>query len=90
VDDDNDLTHVKGREERALGQITDLTGRIVDRDGGPLDNLRIEIWQCDANSRYRHPRDPGDRPIDAGFQGLGHTLTDSQGRYRFRTIRPVP
>jgi protocatechuate 3,4-dioxygenase beta subunit len=88
--DDNDLTRVQGSERPAAGQITDLSGRILDRNGRPLGDLWIEIWQCDANGRYRHPRDPGDRPIDPGFQGFGYTHSDSEGRYRFRTIRPAP
>lgn len=90
LDDDSDLTRVQGLKRPAQGRITDLRGRILDRNGRPLSDLRIEIWQCDANGRYRHPRDSGDHPIDPGFQGLGHTITDSQGGYRFRTIRPVP
>jgi protocatechuate 3,4-dioxygenase beta subunit len=90
LDNDNDLTLIEGRKERAQGQITDLSGRLLDRNGHPLEKLRVEIWQCDINGRYRHPRDPADRPIDPGFQGFGHTLTDDQGRFRFRTIRPVP
>jgi protocatechuate 3,4-dioxygenase beta subunit len=90
LEDDNDLTRIAGRERPARGQITDLGGRILDRNGRPLEKLRIEIWQCDANGRYRHPRDPGGRPVDPGFQGFGHTLSDQQGRYRFRTIRPAP
>jgi protocatechuate 3,4-dioxygenase beta subunit len=90
LDNDNDLTQVAGQEQPASGQITDLGGRILDQNGRPLDGLRIEIWQCDANGRYRHPRDSGDRPIDPGFQGIGHTVTDKLGRYRFRTIRPMP
>lgn len=90
LDDDSDLTRVQGQERPAKGRISDVGGRVLDRNGRPLPDLRIEIWQCDANGRYRHPRDIGDRPIDPGFQGLGHTVTDKQGRYRFRTIRPVP
>jgi protocatechuate 3,4-dioxygenase beta subunit len=90
LDDDSDLTRVLGQQRPARGQITDLAGHIFDRNGRPLPGLRIEIWQCDANGRYRHPRDSGERAIDPGFQGLGHDLSDAQGRYRFRTIRPVP
>lgn len=90
LDNDNDLTHVEGQEQPASGQITDLGGRILDQNERPLGGLRIEIWQCDVNGRYRHPRDTGDRPIDPGFQGIGHTVTDHLGRYRFRTIRPMP
>ena len=90
LDDDNDLIHVAGESAVARGQPADVSGRLVDRNGRPLRDVRIEIWQCDANGRYRHPRDPGDREIDRGFQGFGHTITDAQGRYRFLTIRPVP
>ncbi|MEA3412513.1 MAG: protocatechuate 3,4-dioxygenase [Pseudomonadota bacterium] len=90
LDDDSDLVHVMGRAEPAAGKIADLTGRIVDRNGKALTGLRVEIWQCDANGRYRHPRENGDRPVDPGFQGFGHTVSDHRGRYRFRTIRPVP
>jgi protocatechuate 3,4-dioxygenase beta subunit len=90
LDDDNDLVHVRGQAAAAKGEVADLGGRLLDRNGRPLHGMRIEIWQCDANGRYRHRRDPGRRPIDPGFQGFGHTLTDAEGGYRFLTIRPVP
>ncbi len=90
LDDDNDLTEVAGKAGKAEGVICDLTGRIVDINGSPLSDLRIEIWQCDANGRYRHPREQASRPIDEHFQGHGFTLTSADGAYRFRTIRPVP
>ena len=90
LDDDSDLTRVAGREAPANGRITDLTGRVIDLQGRPLEGRRVEIWQCDANGRYRHPRDAGQAPGDPGFQGHGHALTDGGGRFRFRTIRPVP
>jgi protocatechuate 3,4-dioxygenase beta subunit len=89
LDDDNDLTHVAGQQQTASGQITDLDGRILDQNGRPLGGVRIEIWQCDINGRYRHPRDTSDLPIDPAFQGIGHTISDRLGRYRFRTIRPM-
>ena len=79
----------EGRPKPELSP-ADLRGRLLDRNGRPLQGARIEIWQCDANGRYRHPRDPGRNPIDPGFQGFGHAVTDAEGRYRFRTIRPVP
>ena len=90
LDDDNDLTRVAGQAGRAKGAVCDLSGRVVDVNGRPLADHRVEIWQCDANGRYRHPRDPGDAPLDPAFQGHGRTLSDGEGRYRFRTIRPVP
>ncbi len=89
LDDDNDLTRITGRDGQAGGEISDLSGRIVDINGRPLKNMRIEIWQCDINGRYRHPRENAPRPIDPNFQGHGHNYTNDQGQYRFRTIRPV-
>jgi protocatechuate 3,4-dioxygenase beta subunit len=89
LQDDNDLTRVTGREAQAQGRITELTGRLLDRNGSPISNTRIEIWQCDANGRYRHPLDNSDAPLDQNFQGHGHTTSNEDGWYRFRTIRPV-
>jgi len=89
-DDDNDLTRVSGRKDRAKGDTTDLFGRILDTNGRPLSGARVEIWQCDANGRYHHPGDNRRVPLDESFQGHGHTLTDATGSYRFLTILPVP
>lgn len=90
LDDDNDLTRVAGRDGVAAGQITDLTGRVLDTGGSPVAGARVEIWQCDVNGRYHHPRDRRQAPLDEHFQGHGHTVSDAEGSYRFRTIRPVP
>lgn len=89
LDDDNDLTRVQGRAGSARGMHADVAGRLLDVNGRPLAGVRVEIWQCDANGRYHHPRDQGGE-LDPNFQGFGHTRTDAEGRYRFRTIRPVP
>ncbi len=88
LDSDNDLIHVGGREERADGIFTEVTGRIVDPAGEPVDSARVEIWQCDANGRYHHPRASADGR-DPHFQGFGTFTTDTDGRYRFRTIRAL-
>ena len=91
LDEDNDLTQVQGHAGKARGQHTELAGRILDRNGDPVRNSRVEIWQCDASGRYHHPQDRDDRrPLDPAFQGFGLTYSDELGRYRFRTIRPVP
>jgi protocatechuate 3,4-dioxygenase beta subunit len=89
LDDDNDLTRVAGRDGLAAGRLTELRGRLLDLNGRPITDARIEIWQCDANGRYRHPGDRRWAVRDENFQGHGQTRTDSAGRYRFRTIRPV-
>lgn len=90
LDDDNDLTRVAGRSGSAKGQTTDLSGQILDTNGRPLTTVRVEIWQCDANGRYHHPRDNRGVAPDENFQGHGHTVTNADGSYRFRTILPVP
>jgi protocatechuate 3,4-dioxygenase, beta subunit len=64
-----------------------LEGRVDNPAGEPVAGARVEIWQCDADGHYDHPGD-GAR-ADRAFQGFGATLADAQGRYRFRTIRPV-
>lgn len=90
-DADWDLVRVTGEAARAQGRVTHLAGRVTDIGGAPIAGARVEIWQCDANGRYHHPGDAGrGRPLDRGFQGRGHAITDSGGGYRFRTIRPVP
>lgn len=89
LDDDSDLTRVTGQPARASGEISDLDGRVLDVNGRAVAGARVEIWQCDANGRYRHPGDPGRADIDPGFQGFGHAIADTGGRFHFRTIRPV-
>lgn len=89
LDRDNDLIAVSGAEARARGTVLHLSGQVTDRTRKPMPNARVEIWQCDWQGIYLHPRDRGQNRRDAGFQGFGMATTDSQGRYRFRTIRPV-
>ena len=88
-DRDADLVRVTGSDAAAMGVVTHLAGRVLTRDGRPVPGVLVEIWQCDANGRYRHPRERGASALDPGFQGYGQVLTDSSGAYRFRTIRPV-
>ena len=88
ADVDSDLVRVTGAATQAVGQVTHVMGRVLDRQGGPVPGTLVEIWQCDANGRYRPPGDRGGRR-DPGFQGFGRALADPGGGYRFRTIRPV-
>lgn len=89
LDDDNDLVQLGNSTEKAEGEITHLTGEVVDIAGRPVSHARLEIWQCDANGRYRHPRDRNPAELDSHFQGHGQYQCKNDGRYRFRTIRPV-
>ncbi|HXX83856.1 MAG TPA: intradiol ring-cleavage dioxygenase [Casimicrobiaceae bacterium] len=89
ADRDADLIVVTGRPGRAEGTPLYLHGTVRSTAGTPLAGTRVEIWQCDARGRYHHVDDGGAAPLDENFQGYGETLTDGQGRYQFRTIRPV-
>jgi protocatechuate 3,4-dioxygenase beta subunit len=83
---DNDLT-IHGKSA-PLGEKMVLTGRLLDADGRPIRRSLVEIWQANASGRYAHPGDQHDAPLDPNFHGLGRTLTDDEGRYRFVTIKP--
>jgi protocatechuate 3,4-dioxygenase beta subunit len=86
-DADHDLLQ-NGALRYGRGQPAWVDGTVTDLDGKPLRGAQVEIWQCDENGHYHHPGD-GDR-ADAAFQGFGRVAVGDDGRYRFRTIRPVP
>ncbi len=85
---DHDLTKngVKGGEP--LGERIVVTGRVLDEDARPVPNALIEIWQANAAGRYIHEVDQHDAPVDPNFFGGGRCVTDSEGAYRFYTVRP--
>ena len=83
---DNDLT--RQHEGEPLGERIVLTGRVLDGDGRPVRNSLIEVWQANAAGRYVHQGDRHPAPLDPNFTGAGRCLTDSEGRYRFVTVKP--
>jgi protocatechuate 3,4-dioxygenase beta subunit len=89
LDTDNDLLLINDSKSPAVGDVTHLSGRILDADGSPIRNAVVEIWQVDGNGVYLHSRSAGEKR-DANFQGYGRFLTDAKGRYYFRTVKPVP
>jgi protocatechuate 3,4-dioxygenase beta subunit len=84
--DDDDLTRVHGAEP--IGQRIVVAGRVLDSDGRAVPHTLVEIWQANAAGRYRHVVDDWPAPLDPNFTGVGRTLTDADGRYRFTTIKP--
>ena len=72
----NDLA--MGIDSGAHGEVIEVSGRITQMDGKPLDNLVVEIWQADSKGRFD----------SADFFGWGRAATDANGVYRFRTIKP--
>ena len=90
LDTDNDLIIVNDAVTPAVGQITHLSGRILDAGGGPIQDAVIEIWQVDNTATYLKERSSKRAgSFDANFQGFGRFLTGSNGEYYFRTIKPV-
>ncbi|MEO7547386.1 MAG: protocatechuate 3,4-dioxygenase [Ramlibacter sp.] len=85
-DTDSDLLR-NGSLNYAGGQPVWLDGTVSDLQGRPVAGAQVEIWQCDEAGHYHHPGDGG--KADPAFQGFGRVAVDRQGRYRFRTIRPV-
>lgn len=89
TDMDWDLVRVQGQAAQAVGQVTHISGRILDKRGEVVRGAMVEIWQCDAHGIYNHPGDSGHTRHDKAFQGYGRAQVDAGGRYAFRTIRPV-
>jgi len=71
-----------------LGERIIVTGRVLDDSGRPVPNTLVEIWQANAAGRYMDPADRHDAPLDPNFYGGGRCVTDVDGVYRFKTIRP--
>jgi len=89
ADMDADLVRVQGQAARAAGQITHISGRVLNKRGEAVRGAMVEIWQCDARGIYHHPQQSGVQRRDAAFQGYGRTQVAADAAYSFRTIRPV-
>jgi protocatechuate 3,4-dioxygenase beta subunit len=90
LDTDNDLLVINDAITPAVGDITHLSGRLLDTMGDPIKNAIVEIWQCDRDGTYLRPHLENGEKYDTNFQGFGRFLTGSTGEYYFRTIKPVP
>lgn len=85
---DTDLTHYPGKNGRALGQVIQLTGRVLDTAGRPLPKAALTVWQANAAGRYTNPVDHNPAALDANFLGVVSFQAASDGSYRLRTIKP--
>jgi len=86
--DSNLLMNYAADGQSPIGERIFLHGRVLDEQARPVPNALIEIWQANAGGRYRHRNDTYFAPIDPNFGGCGRTLTDADGCYRFRTVKP--
>lgn len=85
---DNDLILNGAHDGLPLGERIVIHGYVLDQWGRAVPDALVEIWQANASGRYRHKKDQYLAPLDPNFGGSGRTLTDAEGHYRFRTIRP--
>ena len=86
---DNDLLKNYAKpSESPIGERIIVHGRVLDENARPVPHTLVEVWQANAGGRYRHKKDTYLAPIDPNFGGCGRTLTDADGYYYFRTVKP--
>jgi protocatechuate 3,4-dioxygenase beta subunit len=61
------------------GQVLELSGLVLTRSCKPVARALVDFWQADAAGVYDNQ----------GFRLRGHQFTNSEGRYRLRTIVPA-
>lgn len=88
TDGGTDLTRLKGRPGAAQGELIYVMGRVLNLRGDPCPGVRLEIWQANARGKYTHPHDRNTAPLDPNFDGYATVVTDGEGRYRFKTVKP--
>lgn len=89
LDKDVDLTQLVGHDEPASGLVIRVQGQVLDEHCKPVVGALVDLWQADSNGRYSHPGDPNPARRDPDFQGWGQAVTDAEGRYSFKTVKPA-
>ena len=87
---DNDLILNYAKDGEPIGERILVHGHVRDENGRGVPNTLVEFWQANAAGKYRHQNDRYLAPIDPNFGGCGRTITDENGYYYFRTIKPGP
>jgi protocatechuate 3,4-dioxygenase beta subunit len=87
---DNDLIMNYAKDGLPIGERIVVHGYVLDENATPIRNALVEVWQANAGGRYRHKKDQYIAPIDPNFGGCGRVLTNVDGYYVFRTIKPGP
>lgn len=85
---DNDLIRNYAKDGEPIGERIIVHGRVLDENARPVPQTLVEVWQANAGGRYRHKKDTYLAPIDPNFGGCGRCLTDANGYYYFRTVKP--
>ncbi len=76
--------------ESAIGERIIVHGRVLDERGRGVPGALIEVWQANAGGRYRHKNEGYVAPLDPNFGGCGRTISNADGAYEFRTVKPGP
>lgn len=74
--------------DQTLGERISIQGQVLDRDGAPIIDAMVEIWQPDANGVFPHPNDPNHAAADPNLKNFGRSKTEEDGAFRFDTIKP--
>jgi len=85
---DNDLIRNYAKTGSPIGQRIVVYGRVLDENSNGIPGALLEFWQANAGGRYRHKKETYLAEIDPNFGGCGRTITDENGFYMFRTIKP--
>ena len=83
-----DLTSIGRDAGRALGELVEIGGQVLNLESEPVRGARILVWQANCFGRYAHPNDPTEAPLDPNFKGFGEVRSDESGSYRIRTVKP--
>lgn len=66
------------------GEEVFVSGRVTDQDGTPIPGAILDVWQTAPNGLYE-VQDPDQPEMNL----RGKFETDKDGRYAFRTVKPV-
>jgi protocatechuate 3,4-dioxygenase alpha subunit len=75
---EHDLT--KGGQH---GPAITVTGKLYDGEGNARRDFLMEWWQADASGQYS-------TTANTPFRGFGRCITQPDGSFTFRTIKPGP
>lgn len=66
------------------GEPAYVHGRVLDVDGKPIAGAVLDVWQTDGEGFY-----DAQRPDTSEQYARGKFITGADGRYGFRTVKPV-
>jgi protocatechuate 3,4-dioxygenase alpha subunit len=79
---ENNFGHVLTTPE-TRGERIRIEGTVFDGSGAVVNDVLLEIWQANAEGRYRHPGDrQAGKAVDPSLRGGGRRGSDLEtGRY---------